>query len=340
MRNTEIITAISTKIAAAISERTGTTVPVITAEDAEDVATAPGNSYPEVPFVAYDRALRAVGVSANAVDDLSDALTWLNYYATHSRHPEVTAREENALEQIPRAFWPDRTDGTSHTDDARFAAEEPLTALYDDTSGYPERERDSKNRWYDSVAAQFVPAGFEPEGEGEAAAVERRLAGWAAMRAARDGLVRNAVAAGVTKTRIHQITGISRATIDRILRIVPIEENAMTTTETNVQYWTERYEHCFAIADELERAAKKDARSGSIPRTRYAQVRKVAKAYRSAAGQWRKAAQRAVSGDPISRDMVDGNARDGAQFEALAHQQRHELDGTPVQPEPTAYPQA
>lgn len=100
-------------------------------------------------------------------------------------------------------------------------------------------------------------------------------------------------------------------------------------TETNVQYWTERYEQCFALADEIERAHR--YKTG---------VRKVAGAYRLAASNWRKAAFRAVSDDPTSRDMVEGNARDGATFEAIAHQKRHDFDGTPIPPAPAAYPPA
>lgn len=101
-------------------------------------------------------------------------------------------------------------------------------------------------------------------------------------------------------------------------------------TEINVQYWTERYEQCFAIADEIDRTQHRSR----------AAARNVAKGYRLAANNWRKAAFRAVSDDPTSRDMVDSNARDGALFESLADQKRCELDGTPVPPAPAAYPPA
>ncbi len=46
---------------------------------------------------------------------------------------------------------------------------------------------------------------------------EARLIGWRAMSEQRDEFVREAYAAGVTKSRIHTLTGIGRATIDRIL---------------------------------------------------------------------------------------------------------------------------
>lgn len=46
---------------------------------------------------------------------------------------------------------------------------------------------------------------------------ERALIVWAANQQWRNALVRRAHAAGVTKYRIHVLTGISRTTIDRIL---------------------------------------------------------------------------------------------------------------------------
>ncbi|GAA4226142.1 hypothetical protein GCM10022254_10190 [Actinomadura meridiana] len=102
----------------------------------------------------------------------------------------------------------------------------------------------------------------------------------------------------------------------------------MTTTEDNIQHWTERAEQCLATAAKIERAHRRDPHA-----------RKTAKTYRLAATNWRKAAERTTSDDPISRDMADDNARDGARFETLAHQQRHDLDGTPIPSAPTAYPQ-
>ena len=43
------------------------------------------------------------------------------------------------------------------------------------------------------------------------------LAHWADQRRQRDTLVRQAVAAGVSKNQVHQITGLARTTIDFIL---------------------------------------------------------------------------------------------------------------------------
>lgn len=52
----------------------------------------------------------------------------------------------------------------------------------------------------------------------EVAALTDELADWADGNAKRDGLVRRAIAAGISKRRVHVITGIARTTIDRICR--------------------------------------------------------------------------------------------------------------------------
>jgi hypothetical protein len=46
---------------------------------------------------------------------------------------------------------------------------------------------------------------------------ESALAEWVEVTRDRDARVRAAVAAGLTKHRVHHITGIGRSTIDRIL---------------------------------------------------------------------------------------------------------------------------
>ena len=43
------------------------------------------------------------------------------------------------------------------------------------------------------------------------------LANWATQHKQRDTIIRGAVAAGVTKYQVHQITGLARTTIDSIL---------------------------------------------------------------------------------------------------------------------------
>jgi hypothetical protein len=53
------------------------------------------------------------------------------------------------------------------------------------------------------------------------AMIERGLKEWAERRtewdASRDEIVRGAVAAGISKHRVHVLTGIARTTIDRIV---------------------------------------------------------------------------------------------------------------------------
>jgi len=46
---------------------------------------------------------------------------------------------------------------------------------------------------------------------------EQVLSEWVMVTRDRDNRVRAAVAAGITKHRVHQLTGIGRSTIDRIL---------------------------------------------------------------------------------------------------------------------------
>lgn len=50
----------------------------------------------------------------------------------------------------------------------------------------------------------------------EVAVLTDALADWAENNAKRDDLVRQALAAGMSKRRVHVITGITRTTIDRI----------------------------------------------------------------------------------------------------------------------------
>ena len=55
---------------------------------------------------------------------------------------------------------------------------------------------------------------------------EIELIGWAENNIRRDELVRSAVNAGVTKHRVHVLTGIARTTIDRIINLIAVEEEA------------------------------------------------------------------------------------------------------------------
>lgn len=51
----------------------------------------------------------------------------------------------------------------------------------------------------------------------EQQAAEIALADWAEQNARRDDLVRQAIQLGVSKRRVHVLTGIARTTIDRIV---------------------------------------------------------------------------------------------------------------------------
>lgn len=53
--------------------------------------------------------------------------------------------------------------------------------------------------------------------DAEKEAAERGLRAFRQAMDGRDTLVRQAVQAGISKHRIHQLTGIARTTIDRIL---------------------------------------------------------------------------------------------------------------------------
>jgi hypothetical protein len=55
---------------------------------------------------------------------------------------------------------------------------------------------------------------------------ERMLTEWVAVTRDRDNRVRAAVAAGISKHRVHQLTGIGRSTIDRILASTPAAPHA------------------------------------------------------------------------------------------------------------------
>jgi hypothetical protein len=55
---------------------------------------------------------------------------------------------------------------------------------------------------------------------------ERMLTEWVAVTRDRDNRVRAAVAAGISKHRVHQLTGIGRSTIDRILASTPAASHA------------------------------------------------------------------------------------------------------------------
>lgn len=58
----------------------------------------------------------------------------------------------------------------------------------------------------------MIPVAFESPGQAEAA-----LAGYAETLSGRDALVLAALGAGLTKNRVHVLSGIARTTIDKII---------------------------------------------------------------------------------------------------------------------------
>lgn len=211
MRNAETINAISAKIAAAITEATGTAVPAITADQIE--ARHNGLDATLAPYVAAltPQSIAALSWEPNPewrgyypTSDIRHVLLMLSLYIGESQRPaedhrkpspeagEIAARpgegeispaerrartEDSYLDQIHRSYWPETHDGCPRTPAGEERAAKELDAH---------------------------------------AAAEASLAVWAGMQSRRDEIVRRAIAAGVTKTRVQEITGISRSTINRI----------------------------------------------------------------------------------------------------------------------------
>lgn len=73
----------------------------------------------------------------------------------------------------------------------------------------------------------------------EVAAIEAELVQWGQQRrgsdAQRDSLVRMAVLAGISKHRIYVLTGIARTTIDRILSLDELQEQAQMSNDNQMQ---------------------------------------------------------------------------------------------------------
>lgn len=200
--NTDLIDAISAKVSAAIAEATGTEVPTATWDTVDRTSHYPfGLHYHDVTQAMTGEAAKTVNSTLAALD---------SYISETNRGADSLA--DAAIGSIPAAFLPDGPDGP-RTDESREQAETDLEILVRARNARSFQRADVR---YPGLIERYLPTAFEPEGEGEAADAERALAAWGAMRAARDEIVRRALSAGVTKTRVHEITGISRATIDRI----------------------------------------------------------------------------------------------------------------------------
>jgi len=68
---------------------------------------------------------------------------------------------------------------------------------------------------YLTVAEAACMIGCMEDGRREE--LEAKLIQWAQTVATRDELIRSAVAAGITKHRVHVLTGIARTTVDKIV---------------------------------------------------------------------------------------------------------------------------
>ncbi|MEV6165744.1 hypothetical protein AB0L71_28290 [Streptomyces sp. NPDC052052] len=249
MRNREVIDAISEKIAAKLSEAVGHTIPAVTTAQLEaspadarlgtlymshltaDALTAldyhDGHSFsggagkPDNVFRAMDLLSEYIWRSSQPIEGGDRAPEPGRGYDRPDEGPisaseSRTREEEWVLERIHPSYLPDTQDGTERTAERIEETERALAAAWDWTEETTPLLRDVAEQSRARFAERFAPADFEPTGTGAEAVAERRLAGWAALRDMRDALVRQALADGVTKSRIQQITGISRSTIDRI----------------------------------------------------------------------------------------------------------------------------
>ncbi|MFI9463739.1 hypothetical protein [Streptomyces xiamenensis] len=253
MRNADIITHINTQLVAHL-QRLGVRVTPLTldelaaasrehrcatlayskaasgtgAEEAMAPQEAPPLTNPGVPkgeevygLTAMDKAFLD-GESFGLDEILSD----FDSYIHSSLKPldQVNqSYEDETLAMIPSRYRPGSAKERRRLEDALEAAyyAEGLETRNVDAIDVP--PRDALSRMFgDKVAQQWVPEGFEPQGQTEQERdAERRLAGWAALRSSRDSLVQQARRAGVTKSRIAELTGLARTTIDRILGSTP-----------------------------------------------------------------------------------------------------------------------
>lgn len=243
MRNESAITAINSNLVAALRSA-GADVTPLTLEELE-VSTRPGQWQTGVFRYsnAAAHARRALTPRAtqtpkapdslpeitpedeafiNGEDfDFEDVLTSFELFVQASAKPdpdeETLAEEDSNLSRIPIRFREPRADGNPLSRSEINQAEEDVEAAFAAPAEEPSPlRREMTERFVHRVALRYVPNDFTPHGEGERAEAERFLAGWAALRDRRDQLVRHALSVGVTKSRVHELTGLSRSTIDRI----------------------------------------------------------------------------------------------------------------------------
>ncbi|MFE9252894.1 hypothetical protein [Streptomyces sp. NPDC007088] len=250
MRNAEAITVMSAKLAAALSAHNDTPISPLTAADIEahiaHARTTPGTTDLH-PFYQYLIAMTPDGLArsgyrpfAELYSDLWCALDVLSEYVRESmldladvRMPdpdagydpdEVAAQpdltpadwqtyiEDYCLARMPAAFRPDGPNGPLIEGAAGVAAEAVVLATW--TPDEREISREEADRW----VRDFAPSDFTPHSTGHRAVeAEKTAAGWAALAGRRDEIIRSAYADGVTKSRLHEITHLSRVTINAIL---------------------------------------------------------------------------------------------------------------------------
>lgn len=232
MRNAEVIVSIAAKLAAAISEATGKDIPALTLNQITQDPT-PGCNW-HMPSLPYTKAVQDPAAQKALSSDEEDAffageesnfldvLSAFDLYVSLSMYPEdpdIAAEEDAALRRIPARFLPDSSDGRQRTTDQRVQAEDELAVAYTEPGEMAKPDdRRLAELFVREVGSRFTPEGFTPKSTDPAAVeIERGLAGWAVLKNRRDELVVAALNAGVTKTRVQQLTGISRSTINRLL---------------------------------------------------------------------------------------------------------------------------
>lgn len=220
MRNAETITAISAKIAAAITEATGTAVDIVTTENIDHLDT-------QYPLRAYD--VHIAGLTGPEAEEISAAALSLSLYVRYSGYdadywvspedeaevghvPALYRDEDAALDAIPARFLPDAPDGTPRTDADRDRTAAELEAV----SRARTVESWGRLARRDPALVEALVTRYLSDHPAQGEDAEQQLAVWTAVRDQRDALVVAALGAGVTKTRVQEITGISRATINRI----------------------------------------------------------------------------------------------------------------------------
>lgn len=164
----------------------------------------------ELPPLAPEEEAFLAGESYDIVEAVHDFDDFVVMSCDNNPNEYTLQVEEVALESIPARFRPGARE-------EREQAEAEIQAAFMALDSMPEDKRRRTNAFVVRAASRLMPPDFEPRGTApEQVWAERALAGWCELRNRRDDLVRAALAAGVTKSRAAELTGLSRVTIDRI----------------------------------------------------------------------------------------------------------------------------